>query len=254
MNSTLHNAHLIPGLVNDIVLEIFLHFVAVDPGGPFSLMLVGTSWRNLVLSSPRLWTWIMVDDTQPNWRDRVHIGVTLSRHLPIQLVLQMPFNGIEELMNSLPRCKTVFLEIPKLRQASPQGSRLITHEEFFKGRSQYEEIYNMVVITLSSLEGRGIEAFVESADDTCFAYSTWTIFERMLSAKTLEDQQNGIPLHLIKTLIFKDKPNKIPQRVQLLYILPYLHSFPYLTSLEISDNFVGGDDPSTLSTITLSSL
>jgi hypothetical protein len=54
--------YLIPGLVDDVVLEIFPHFIAVDLNGPFSLMLVCSAWRDRVLSNGECGpgSWLMI--------------------------------------------------------------------------------------------------------------------------------------------------------------------------------------------------
>jgi hypothetical protein len=51
MSTTFRITPLIPGLANEIALEIFLHFVAVDRDGPLTLMVVCTAWRDVVLGS-----------------------------------------------------------------------------------------------------------------------------------------------------------------------------------------------------------
>jgi hypothetical protein len=54
MPSTVGMASLIPGLVNEVALEIFLYFVAIDKDGPCTLVLVCTAWRDTVLRSNSL--------------------------------------------------------------------------------------------------------------------------------------------------------------------------------------------------------
>lgn len=103
---------LILGLVNDVVYEILLHFVAIDWNGPFTLILVNATWRDVVISKPRLWTWIMVDDTEPDWRPRIDVGAHLSRNLPLQIVLRVPFSSEVSMTELTSRCATLIFETP----------------------------------------------------------------------------------------------------------------------------------------------
>jgi hypothetical protein len=58
-------------LNTDIFYEIFPHFVAIDPDGPFCLVLVCTAWKDMVLKQPLLWSWINLDDEVGNMEKRV---------------------------------------------------------------------------------------------------------------------------------------------------------------------------------------
>lgn len=84
---------LIPGIVDDVVTEIFLHFAAIDWDGPFTLMLVSPGWRKIVLSRPLLWTWTMVDDSQSDWDIRIETAAYLSKDRPLQVILRTPFTS-----------------------------------------------------------------------------------------------------------------------------------------------------------------
>ncbi|KIM20734.1 hypothetical protein M408DRAFT_30126 [Serendipita vermifera MAFF 305830] len=102
---------LIPGLVDDVVHEMFLQFVAIDWNGPFTLILVSTAWRSVVISKPRFWTWIMVDETEPDWKMRADVGAHLSRNLPLQIVLKIPFISDVSVMDLTSRCTTLIYEV-----------------------------------------------------------------------------------------------------------------------------------------------
>jgi hypothetical protein len=54
MSGTFRITPLIPGLANEVALEIFLYFVAIDRDGPITLMLVCTAWRDMVHGSKSL--------------------------------------------------------------------------------------------------------------------------------------------------------------------------------------------------------
>ncbi|KIM20737.1 hypothetical protein M408DRAFT_30128 [Serendipita vermifera MAFF 305830] len=101
---------LIPGLVDDVVHEMFLHFVAIDWNGPFTLILVSTAWRSVVISKPRLWTWIMVDDTEADWKMRADVCAHLSRNLPLQIVLKIPFASNVSMIYLSSRCTMLIYE------------------------------------------------------------------------------------------------------------------------------------------------
>jgi hypothetical protein len=97
-------------LNEDVIFEIFLHFVAIDWDGPFSLTLVRTRWRDLVISKPRFWTWIMIDDSKADWKERVDVAAYLSKGLPLQVILRLPFGSQISMSHITCRCATLIVE------------------------------------------------------------------------------------------------------------------------------------------------
>jgi hypothetical protein len=79
------------GLNTDIFYEIFPHFVAVDPEGPFTLMLVCTAWQDMVLKHPLLWSWIHMDADFGDLEARIAACTTLSASQPLYLNLYVPY-------------------------------------------------------------------------------------------------------------------------------------------------------------------
>lgn len=136
--------HLIPGLVDDIVGEIFHQFIAVDWEGPFLLMLVSKGWRELVLSRPSFWIWIKIDDLQTDWREKMLIGQTLSRDLPLQLVVRMPFGHFEELSDLLPRFHSVFIDTSTHECGPLLRPTLVNQDMYLRNPPYYWEIHDEV--------------------------------------------------------------------------------------------------------------
>ncbi|KAG8821837.1 hypothetical protein FRC19_007155 [Serendipita sp. 401] len=77
-------------LNDDVVLEILQWFVSVDEDGPFTIFFLSTKWRGILLLTPTLWTWITVNTNSPDWSERVHVSLEMSRDLPIYLTLKFP--------------------------------------------------------------------------------------------------------------------------------------------------------------------
>ena len=81
-----------PHVLNfDIFCEMLPHFVAVDPEGPFTLMLVCTASQNMILNRPLLWSWIHMDAELGDLEARMAVCASLSANLPIYLNLYMPY-------------------------------------------------------------------------------------------------------------------------------------------------------------------
>jgi hypothetical protein len=79
-------------LNTDLLYEIFSHFVAIDPDGPFTLILVCTTWREMVLKLHPLWSWINLDDELGDLEARVTICARLSASHPLNLILYVPIS------------------------------------------------------------------------------------------------------------------------------------------------------------------
>ncbi|KIM20739.1 hypothetical protein M408DRAFT_30129 [Serendipita vermifera MAFF 305830] len=54
----------------------------------------------------------MVDDTEPDWRPRIDVGAHLSRNLPLQIVLRVPFSSEVSMTELTSRCATLIFETP----------------------------------------------------------------------------------------------------------------------------------------------
>ncbi|KIM23156.1 hypothetical protein M408DRAFT_28161 [Serendipita vermifera MAFF 305830] len=245
---------LIPALVNDIVGEIFHHFVAVDWEGPFLLILVSKGWRDLVLSRPSLWTWIKLDDTQIDWREKVLIGQALSQGLPLRAVVRVPFDHFDELTNLLPRFESITLDTSTHTQLYAGEPGPVGQVTFAMREEYYQDVYEGAARMLSVLSDIHFPIYVESVDSACFAYGTWSIYERVRKTRTLKDQFQDISPHLITRLVFRNKDDSNPRRVKISSIWPYLPSILFLQDLEISDNFMGVDKVSDIADISLVSL
>jgi hypothetical protein len=103
--------------INDDVLhEIFRHFVALDDDGPFTLILVCTKWREWVTSHPILWSWIILDDAQPEWREKAMVSTFLSKELPLQVILRVFHIELQSIHKIIARCASLFVESPCLHE------------------------------------------------------------------------------------------------------------------------------------------
>ncbi|KIM23157.1 hypothetical protein M408DRAFT_28162 [Serendipita vermifera MAFF 305830] len=245
---------LIPGLVDDVVGEIFHQFIAVDWEGPFLLMLVSKGWRDLVLSRPSFWIWIKIDDLQTDWSEKVIIGQALSRGLLLQVVVRIPFTHFDDISELLSRCGSIILDTSTHTRIHTGESGPVTQELFDQREGYYQDVHKEIVQTLSALSLLDLPIYMESLDGASFAYSTWTISERVRKEKTLKDQFQDMPLPLITRLVLRNKDKPKPQRIKISTIWPYLPSMPFLKELEISDNFMGVDRVSDIDYITLESL
>ncbi|KIM23151.1 hypothetical protein M408DRAFT_28159 [Serendipita vermifera MAFF 305830] len=245
---------LIPGLVDDVVGEIFHHFVAIDWEGPFLLMLVSTKWRDLVLSRPSFWTWVKLDDTQVDWREKALIGKTLSRGLPLHLVVRVPFVLLDELSELLHLCDSIFLDTSTHTRRYIDGPGPIGREQFIEHEPYYKDVQEVVTRALSVLSCAGIPISVESSDGACFAYSTWTIRTKLRRGISIRDQLHDLPLHLVTRLVFRSDTHFKYKRPSINDIWPYLPALPFLQDLELSNNFLGVEKLSDLADISLASL
>jgi hypothetical protein len=98
----------------DLFYEIFLHFVAVDHEGPFTLMLVCTAWQDMVLKHPPLWSWINIDNEIGDMEARLAICTTLSASQPLYLKLHLPFfpSLVQIIRPYVDRVRFVFVDCP----------------------------------------------------------------------------------------------------------------------------------------------
>ncbi|KAG8822483.1 hypothetical protein FRC19_005886 [Serendipita sp. 401] len=72
-------------LNNDVLLEIFKWFVAVDDDGPYKIFFLSKIWRQTVLGHPDLWSYVTVDTSREDWQERIHVAFLLSQSCPLHL-------------------------------------------------------------------------------------------------------------------------------------------------------------------------
>lgn len=98
-------------LNSDVIHEISYKFSAIDRDGPFKLMLVCKAWRALVLGSARLWTWVHIDDSISGWDKRLSVSLSLSKKLPLYIVLYLPFASLKHLTAHLRRFYSLEIDL-----------------------------------------------------------------------------------------------------------------------------------------------
>jgi hypothetical protein len=114
----------------DIFYEIFSYFVAIDPDGPFTLILVCIAWRDMVRNKPLLWSWIDLDDEIGDMKTRAAICTTLSASHPLNLILHLPISPslVQIIRSYVDRVRSVFVYCPtrmKMDTAAVHVSNLI---------------------------------------------------------------------------------------------------------------------------------
>ncbi|KAG8803600.1 hypothetical protein FRC17_006155 [Serendipita sp. 399] len=98
-------------LNEDALLEIFKWFVSTDEDGPFTIFFLSNKWREILLRTPTLWMWIMIDSGHDDWMERVHTCLELSQGLPIYLTLKWPFPDLSRFAASLKKVNLLVAEI-----------------------------------------------------------------------------------------------------------------------------------------------
>ncbi|KAG8750804.1 hypothetical protein FRC14_000212 [Serendipita sp. 396] len=98
-------------LNEDILLEIFKWFVSVDADGPFTIFFLSTTWRNILLRTPLLWTWVTIDSCLPDLAGRVHTCLEMTRYLPIYLTLKRPIPDLSPFDAVLKRAELLVAEV-----------------------------------------------------------------------------------------------------------------------------------------------
>lgn len=101
-------------LNNDVVHEIFSHFIAIHDDGPFTLIQVCTEWRTFVLNNPYLWTFIKIDGLQPDWEEKMALSLEMSNELPLQVKLYLPFSKLADLKPHIYRWKHLTLKFTEM--------------------------------------------------------------------------------------------------------------------------------------------
>ena len=102
-------------LNDDVMLEILQWFVSIDDIGPFTLFHICKTWRALLLRTPSLWTWIVVDmgvdDVEERVQTCIQMSGSLALHLRIKLQLET-ITSIPWLSHHLPRADLLIIELP----------------------------------------------------------------------------------------------------------------------------------------------
>lgn len=247
-------------LNHDVLFEIFLNFVTIDWDGPFTLILVCSKWCRLVTSKPRLWTWIMIDDSQPDWKDRVDVAAYLSKGLPLQAVLRTPFTSKNAIYDVKCRLTTLFIDSNhSYFDRSPQHSLpdpMIRYETFREHQTTFEDIDDSIMCFLSGIPSDTITILSGDKNRACFAYSTWSIYEELLSGGSLKEYLETHRPLLVTTLVFNATYHDQPRRalIPIIDIWELLPTLPHLNYLELCDNVIKMDKTVILPPITLPSL
>jgi hypothetical protein len=257
-------------LNEDVLFEILLHFVAIDwDGGPFTLMLVCRKWQDIVLSKPRIWTWILVDDSQTDWRERMEVAAYLSRGLPLQIRLRVPFLSETPISHVVCRCEVLFVD--SLHSCAYYHSPLrrwksetIVDNGFFREQnvsamndstmrllvndSTMRFLVNVPTNRIKILPGEGRrEHFVHSAQ---------MIYDQISNGMSVITLLETAHPFLMTSLVFRHPSRAIFRHVhfEIGEVWALLPTLPHLSHLEIHDNFVNMDRGTVLPRISLRSL
>ncbi|KAG8843295.1 hypothetical protein FRB91_003470 [Serendipita sp. 411] len=98
-------------LNEDTLLEIFKWFVSVDEDGPFTIFSLSTIWRDILLRTPVLWTWITIDSRLSDLAERVHTCLEMARDLPIYLTLKWPIPDLSPFTTVLQKATLLVVEV-----------------------------------------------------------------------------------------------------------------------------------------------
>jgi len=120
----------------DLFYEIFSHFVAIDPDGPFTLILVCTTWQDMVLKLQPLWSWINLDDELGDLEARVDTCAKLSASHPLNLVLHLPISPslVQLIRPYVHQVQSVLVDCPmdmKIDTAAAHVSNLIRELQLY---------------------------------------------------------------------------------------------------------------------------
>lgn len=88
------NSSHLPDLLDALPTELWLHCLeeAID-GNSINLLpltMVSKRWRDTLIDSPSLWTYVYVRD-DPDYADHLLIALYLSRKLPLSVTMELPF-------------------------------------------------------------------------------------------------------------------------------------------------------------------
>ncbi|KIM20730.1 hypothetical protein M408DRAFT_30123 [Serendipita vermifera MAFF 305830] len=241
----------------DILYDIFLNFVAIDWAGPFTLILVCNKWRDIVISNPKLWTLIMVDDSEADWLDRAVIGAHLSQELPLQIVLRVPFLSTTPMEFLTRRRATLIVEFTCQYEAGANRRHLwsfdsiVSYEEFKLNEEEFKNANESVISFLK--DGLKDQIVILAGDEqrAGFAYSMWQTYQEVAAGRRLNEIVQDSLQTYITDLRFIHESDNNPARVQLLDVWEILPTLPHLTRLDISDSMVNWSKDTTLAPISL---
>jgi len=199
-------------LNSDLFYEIFPHFVAVDPDGPFTLMLVCTAWQDMVLNNPLLWSWINLDDEIGDMEARVATCTTLSASHPLNLILHLPISPslVQIIRPYVHRVQSVFIDYPmdmRMDTAAAHVSNLISKLQL------HHALFHFI---------NGGEDTPYCPDDVC------EILEKHSKNQSLDSPT--CPSNMITALILND----VVPRFNLHTLLTWLSSSIHLMHIEIN--------------------
>ncbi|KAG8800486.1 hypothetical protein FRC18_008016 [Serendipita sp. 400] len=103
-------------LNDDLLLDVFKWFVAVDDDGPYKIFFLSKTWRRTVLSHPDLWSWITIDTIHEDWQERIHVAVVLSQNRTLNLKIicrGQSFPNLVRFQSSFNRIRTIALHALK---------------------------------------------------------------------------------------------------------------------------------------------
>lgn len=99
-------------LQDEIMLEIFEYFVAIQDDGPLILTLLSTSWRRKVLDTPNLWKYVLLDQRSTDWNRKLGLSIILSEEASLHLTVRLPVADWACISTFVRRCRSIFVEVP----------------------------------------------------------------------------------------------------------------------------------------------
>jgi hypothetical protein len=214
----------------------------------------------MLLSKPRLWTWVLVDDSQAEWKERMEVAAHLSRGLPLQIRLRVPFVSDTPISHIVRRCEVLFVVSPQYYPDSPlerwESEARITYETLSWDKAFPKEMNDYFMRFLVNVPTNPIKIFPGHRRRRYFAYSAREIYDQIISGNSAKTLLEAAHPFLITALIFKHpvttKSSHIHFEIGEVWAL--LPNLPHLSHLELYDNFVNMDRRTVLPRICLPSL
>jgi hypothetical protein len=209
----------------DVFCEMFKYFVAIDDDGPLTLIMVCTLWQDLVISNPLYWTWITIDDKMGDFNARIQTFDALSAGYPLQLTIRLPVRNVDRFKTLFGRCQTLFID--KCGQID---------------QLEVEKDVQGICNVLKTPSARSIERVYWYNRDEPSVFSPRSLQEQLFKAGelNLETVFDTFPAIIISATALKLRINLFRPRESYLNLFKALSNLPYLTTLHLSTDHLGG--------------
>ena len=243
---------------DDVLFEILLNFVSIDlDGGPFTLTLVCTRWKSFVISKPRIWTYILVDQSQTEWYERLEVAAYLSKGLPLQLHLWVPFTSDIPISQIVSRCAVLIVDSLYLYYSGPperwRMKTIVLYDTFRKHRAAFKGIGESIIHFLRDVHTDLLRIRSEDPNYACFADSAYGVYEKVIAGNSVGASLETVHPISITALVFKHADGVMDRgiRFEMGELWSLLPNMRHLSLLELYDDFVRLDKRTVLLNIRL---